>query len=175
MHLQVLPSCALVPFCGEIFAMKLAISVVFAFVSLSLAAQTQFINPDGLFKPPGYTHVVVARGGKTLYIAGQVGIDRSGKVVSSDFRAQATQAFENLKTALLAGGATFDDVVKINYFVRNYTTELRPIVREVRDKYVNKEHPPASTLVGVSALATDDLLLEVEAIAVVPDKPAAKK
>ncbi|HEX7423035.1 MAG TPA: RidA family protein, partial [Terriglobales bacterium] len=83
--------------------------------------------------------------------------------------------FENLKTALTAAGASFDDVVKINYYVRNYTPELRPALREVRDSYVNKDHPPASTLVGVVALANDDYLLEVEAVAVIPEKPASNK
>jgi enamine deaminase RidA (YjgF/YER057c/UK114 family) len=153
--------------------MKLAIGL--ALCALPLSAQTHFINPDGLSKPPGYTHVVVAKPGKIVFIAGQVANDRSGKVVSSDFRAQAAQAFENVKTALAAAGATFDDVVKINFYVRNYTPELRPALREVRDSYVNKEHPPASTLIGVAALASDDYLLEVEAVAVVPDKPTRRK
>jgi enamine deaminase RidA (YjgF/YER057c/UK114 family) len=144
------------------------------FAVLPLAAQTQFINPETLSKPPGYTHVVVAKG-KILFLAGQVGNDRTGKVVSSDFRAQTEQAFANVKSALAAAGATFDDVVKINYFVRDYTPERRAAIREVRDKYVNQQHPPASTLVGVAALATDDYLLEVEAVAVVPDSAAKKK
>src|ERR1051325_7914706 len=152
--------------------MKLAIAL--ALCSIPLAAQNQFINPDGLSKPPGYTHVVVTQPGKIVYIAGQVAIDKTGKVVSSDFRAQVEQAFANVKTALTAAGATFDDVVKINYFVRDYTQERRTAIRETRDKYVNKEHPPASTLVGVAALASDDLLLEVEAVAVIADKPRKK-
>jgi enamine deaminase RidA (YjgF/YER057c/UK114 family) len=134
--------------------MKLLLTLLLA--AAPLAAQNEFINPEGLSKPPGYTHVVVARRGKIVYIAGQVANDRTGKVVSSDFRAQSEQVFANLKTALAAGGATFDDVVKINYYVRNYAPELRTILRETRDKYINKEHPPASTLVGVAALASDD-------------------
>jgi enamine deaminase RidA (YjgF/YER057c/UK114 family) len=153
--------------------MKLILALLLA--AAPLAAQNEFINPDGLSKPPGYTHVVVARPGKIVYLAGQVANDRSGKVVSSDFRAQSEQVFANLKTALAAAGATFDDVVKINYYVRNYTPELRGILRETRDKYINQEHPPASTLVGVAALASDDYLLEVEAVAVVPDKKVNKR
>jgi enamine deaminase RidA (YjgF/YER057c/UK114 family) len=153
--------------------MKLLLTLLLA--AAPLAAQNEFINPEGLSKPPGYTHVVVARPGKIVYIAGQVANDRTGKVVSSDFRAQSEQVFANLKTALAAGGATFDDVVKINYYVRNYAPELRTILRETRDKYVNKEHPPASTLVGVAALASDDYLLEVEAVAVVADRNPKKR
>ena len=155
--------------------MKLVLAVALAVTAVPLAAQTEFINPEGLSKPPGYTHVVVARGGKTLYLAGQVANDRTGKVVSSDFRVQVEQAFANVKIALTAGGASFDDVVKINYYVRNYTPELRSIIRETRDKYINKEHPPASTLVGVAALASDDYLLEVEVVAVVADKKGTKR
>jgi enamine deaminase RidA (YjgF/YER057c/UK114 family) len=153
--------------------MKLLLALLLA--AAPLAAQTQFINPDGLSKPPGYTHVVVAHPGKILYISGQVANDKTGKVVSADFRAQAEQVFANLKTALAAGGATFDDVVKINYYVRDFSQDKRTAIREVRDKYINKEHPPASTLVGVAALANDDYLLEVEVVAVIPASPAAKK
>ena len=142
---------------------------------MPLLPQTQFLNPDGLSKPTGYTHVVVARPGKIVYISGQVANDKTGKVVSSDLRAQATQVFANLKTALAAAGATFDDVVKVNYYVKNLKSDMLPVIREVRNGYINKEHPPASTLVGVTALANDDYLLEIEAVAVLPDKPPAKK
>ena len=155
--------------------MKTMAALLLACASLPLLAQNQFINPDGLSKPPGYTHVVVAKPGKIIYLAGQVANDTTGKVVSSDFRAQAEQVFANLKTALAAAGATFDDVVKLNYYVRDYSQEKRAAIREARDKYVNKEHPPASTLIGVAALASDDYLLEVEAVAVLPDKVTRPK
>ena len=152
--------------------MKLLIAI--ALSALPLAAQTQFINPDGISKPTGYTHVVIAKPGKIVYISGQVANDKSGKVVSSDLKAQATQVFENLKAALAAAGASFDDVVKVNYYVKNLKTDMLPVIREVRNGYINKDHPPASTLVGVTALANDDYLLEVEAVAVVPDRPPLK-
>ncbi len=148
---------------------------VLAVLALPATAQTQFINPDALSKPPGYTHVVVAQPGKIVYLSGQVGNDTTGKVVSHDFRAQAEQVFANLKTALAAAGATFDDVVKLNYYVRDYSQDKRAAIREARDKYVNKEHPPASTLIGVATLASDDYLLEVEAVAVVPRGMPAKR
>ena len=153
--------------------MKLILAI--ALSALPLAAQNQFINPEGLSKPPGYTHVIVAKPGKIVFISGQVANDKTGKVVSNDFRAQAEQVFVNLKTALAAGGATFDDVVKLNYYVRDYSQDKRTAIRETRDKYVNKEHPPASTLIGVAALATDDYLLEVEAVAVPPESTPASK
>ena len=83
--------------------------------------------------------------------------------IAGDFRAQAVQAFENLKSALAAVGASFDDVVKLNNYLLDIKANL-PIYREVRDKYVNTKAPPASTTIGVPALARDDALFEVEAV-----------
>jgi len=145
---------------------------IFVFVGFApLFAQTEFINPKGLAAPHGYTHVVAAKPGKVVFVAGQVAMDAQGQLVGkSDLRAQAKQVFENLKTALAASGATFNDVVKITWYVKGYTPQNLATLREVRDGYVNKEKPPASTLVGVASLFQDDYLLEVEAIAVVPEK-----
>jgi enamine deaminase RidA (YjgF/YER057c/UK114 family) len=102
-----------------------------------------------------------------LYVAGQVALDSAGRVVlAGDFRAQAVQVFENLRRALAAGGSTFRDVVKLNYYVVDAAQV--PVLREVRDRYVNTAAPPASTLVEVRRLFRDDMLLEVEAVAIVP-------
>jgi enamine deaminase RidA (YjgF/YER057c/UK114 family) len=123
----------------------------------------RFMNPDAIAKPGGYTHVVEVTGpGRIVYIAGQLGLKPDGTMVG-DFRAQAVQAFENLKAALSAVGATFDDVVKLNNYLVDIPANL-PIYREVRDKYVNTSRPPASTTVGVPALARKDALYEVEAV-----------
>jgi enamine deaminase RidA (YjgF/YER057c/UK114 family) len=126
----------------------------------------KFINPDTMGKPPGYTHVVeITAPGRVVYIAGQLGFDRTGKLAGGpgDFGAQATQAFDNLRSALTAVGATFADVVKIN----SYVTDMGhlPIFREVRDRFVNTAAPPASTLVGVTSLAVAGALFEIEAVA----------
>ena len=127
-----------------------------------------FLNPKGLSTPTGYTHVVTSTGGKTIYIAGQVALDADGKLVGAgDLRAQAVQIFENLKVALAAAGATFDDVVKMTTYVVNHEEAYRPILREVREQYARADRPPANTLVGVQSLAMRMFLLEVEAIAVV--------
>jgi enamine deaminase RidA (YjgF/YER057c/UK114 family) len=132
------------------------------------AAEKQFINPSGISTPRGYTHVVVVSGGKMICIAGQVALNAKGEVVGKgDLRAQATQVYENLKTALAAAGATFTDVVKVNTYIVNLKPEHLPIVRDVRSGYMPPQNPPASTLVGVAALANPDFLIEVEAIAVV--------
>ena len=117
--------------------------------------------------------MVVASPGRMVFIAGQVANNKDGKLVGKDdLKAQAVQVFENLKTALAAAGATFDDVVKINWYVKAYKPELLPVLREVRNSYVNKNSPPASTLVGVASLFQEDYLLEVEAVAVLPESPS---
>ena len=127
----------------------------------------QFVSPPTLPPAPGYTHVVIAPAGRTVYVSGQVALDATGAVVvPGDFRAQARQVFENLKAALAAGGATFADVVKITIFVLDMTN--LPALREIRDEYVNTAQPPASTAVQVSRLAREEFLLEIEAVAVLP-------
>jgi enamine deaminase RidA (YjgF/YER057c/UK114 family) len=128
-----------------------------------MASNVRFMNPEAIAKPGGYSHVVEITGpGRIVYIAGQLGLKPDGKI-AGDFRAQAAQAFENLKAALAAVGATFEDVVKLNNYLIDITSNIA-IYREVRDKYVNTAKPPASTTVGVPALARDGALFEVEAI-----------
>jgi 2-iminobutanoate/2-iminopropanoate deaminase len=127
---------------------------------------TRFINPETLSKPPGYTHVVEASApARLVYIAGQLGLDRDGKL-GSDFRAQAVQTFENLKNALAAVGGEFRHVVKLN----NYLVDVKdlPTFREVRDGYLPSQNRPASTTLAISALAREGALLEIEAVAVLP-------
>jgi 2-iminobutanoate/2-iminopropanoate deaminase len=129
----------------------------------------RFVRSDTLPPSPGYSQAVEIRpGARIIYVAGQVALDPKGKLVGEgDFRAQATQTFENLKAALEASGARFDNVVKLNgYFVD--MTQL-PAFREVRDKYINTAAPPASTAVKVAGLFREGFLLEVEAVAVVPE------
>jgi len=156
--------------------MKTLVAACFCLASLSASAQTQFLKPDGIAPGTGYTHVVVTSPSKLVFISGQVARDRQGNLVGKgDLRAQAVQVFENLKAALAAAGATFNDVVKINWYVRDYSQEKLAALREVRNTYVNKDNPPASTLIGVAALAQEDYLLEVEAVASLPNKPGKKK
>lgn len=126
------------------------------------------VNPPGILTPRGYTHVVSVAGGRTVYISGQISANAKGEVVGKgDMKAQATQVFENLRIALTAAGASPKDVVKINMFVVDLRNEHLPAIRGVRDAFFANLEPPASTLVGVTALAGPDWLLEIEAIAVV--------
>ena len=132
--------------------------------------EKKFINPPTLATPRGYTHVVTATSGKMVFIAGQVAWNTKGEIVGKgDLRAQATQVYENLKAALAAAGATLTDVVKLNTYMVNFKAADLPIIREVRAKYFLYENLPASTLVGVQALAVDGLLIEVEVIAMVKE------
>ena len=130
-----------------------------------MPSNLRFMNPSAIAKPGGYSHVVEATGpGRIVYIAGQLGLKPDGSI-AGDFRAQAVQAFENLKAALAAVGATFDDVVKLNNYLIDIGANLGHY-REVRDKYINVAQPPASTTIGVPALARPDALYEVEAVVI---------
>ena len=125
----------------------------------------RFLSPDTLPRPFGYSQVVDVPAGRIVFLSGQVPLDAAGNLVGEgDFAAQVRQVFENLSAALAAAGATWNDVVKLDYFVRDVgeVAALRPI----RDEYVNTQQPPASTLVEVSRLFRDEVLVEIEAVAV---------
>ena len=127
-------------------------------------SQIRFLNRT----PAGYSQVVEVRGGRTLYISGQVALDASGDLVGSgDFAAQLKQVFANLKARLDEAGASFNDVVKLNFYLLD--ASMLQLIRDIRDTYVNRDHPPASTLVVVKELFRPDLLIEVDAIAVTKD------
>ncbi len=127
----------------------------------------QHISPDGVAPAMGYSHVVTAPG-RLVAISGQVAFDESGQLVGrGDAEAQARQVFENLRRCLLAADATFADVVKFTFFLTDLAA--LPAVRSVRDEYIDTARPPASSAVQVVGLVLPELLLEVEAFAVIPD------
>jgi enamine deaminase RidA (YjgF/YER057c/UK114 family) len=129
----------------------------------------RFSNPDTMAKPPGYTHVVEVSGpGRTVYFAGQLGIDKSGRL-GTNAREQMEMAFENVKAALASVGASFDHVVKLNNYIVDIAANL-PHYRDVRQKYVNTSAPPASTTVGVPQLAVPGAVFEIEAVVILPPK-----
>jgi len=144
----------------------IAITLLIAAIGLTQSqksAKKQFLNVDGK-KPPGYTHVVTSPPGKMIFISGRGGAAKDGKL-PADFAAQATNTFEDLKRCLAMAGATFKDVVKINYFVKDpsNTAELR----KIRANYLNMDAPPAATL--VQAGLGEGMLLEIEAVAILPE------
>ena len=157
--------------------MRMALSMLFMLLPVLAFAQVKRTNPPTLSTPTGYTHIVEVNGpGKTIYISGQIALDKDGKVVGAgDMKAQAEQVFKNLETALAAAGAKFTDVVKMNTFITDM--DQAPAVREVRARYFG-DTTPASTLVQVVKLARPEFLLEIEVIAALPATaraiPAAK-
>jgi enamine deaminase RidA (YjgF/YER057c/UK114 family) len=132
-----------------------------------VSALQHFRAPDGLAPGPGYSHAVTGRG-RWVATAGQVALDDAGHLVGpGDLAAQARQVFANLNRALAAAGASFADVVKLNYYLTDIT--LLPAVRAIRDEHVDTARPPASTAVQVSALAMPGLMIEIEAYAICDD------
>jgi enamine deaminase RidA (YjgF/YER057c/UK114 family) len=131
--------------------------------------EKKYLNPDTLLKPRGYTHVVTISGpAKLVFISGQVAIDKEGKLVGpGDLKSQIRQASANLKAALAAAGATPADIVKTNTYIVNYKQSDYSAMREARGELFPDGEPPASTLVGVTSLAVDGLMVEMEAIAAV--------
>jgi len=139
------------------------IGAMLIMIGCATAQTVQFSNPPTMAKPTGYTHVLEVNGpNRTIYIAGQLGYDPTGKP-GADFREQATLVYQNLKAAIESVG------VKLNAFLTDIRAQL-PVYREVRDKFVNVAAPPASTTLEVPKLARDGALLEVEAIAILPPR-----
>jgi len=115
----------------------------------------EIFSPATLPPPTGYSHIAKVNRGTLVYIAGQVSSDASGKLVGEgNLEAQVEQVFKNVKLALEAAGATMADIVKLNtYLVAEVSQDDLPKMRAIRDRHLNKEKPPASTLVVVSRLA----------------------
>lgn len=124
-----------------------------------------FLSPDDLPAPAGYSHAVITDPGARLVVtSGQVGISADG-AVADGWEAQTRQTFVNLGIALTAAGATWADVVKLTYFV--VATDELPLIRSVRDEFVDVTRPPASSLVQVAGLFRPDVLIEIEATAAI--------
>ena len=123
------------------------------------------INPAGMAPPTGYSYAV-KKSGTPVFIAGQVALDGQGKLVGeNDAAAQVEQVFINLRTVVEACGGTLDDVVKINVYVTD--AAYRPAVAAARQRHFKEGQFPASTYVVVSALAVPQLLVEIEAVAMI--------
>ena len=125
----------------------------------------EYLNPEGLSKGT-YSHVAVVTGGRTIHVSGQVAMDEQGRVVGATFEEQAELVLRNLRTALAAAGAELRHIVKLNTYVRDLTSSRVRAFREIRGRHFG-DHRPASTLVGTPALVHEDLMIEVEAVAVV--------
>jgi enamine deaminase RidA (YjgF/YER057c/UK114 family) len=130
----------------------------------------RFLNPPTSFKNPGFNHAVEAIGpGRIVFIAGQQGRDVDNKIVGApgDFRAQAEQAFLNIKGALGAAGGGFEHVVKLCHYFIDLQAHFR-MMRDIRLKYFDPARMPASTMIQVGALTDEKAIYEVDVVAVLP-------
>ena len=132
----------------------------------------KFINPESLPNwEQSFSQVITVSPvgpAKTVYISGQVAVDKNQNLIGDgDLAAQAMQAFQNLKTALAAGGATTADVVRLNIYVKDYKPEDAAPVSEALRRYFPHQQLPTSTWLGVQALAKEGFLIEVDAVAIV--------
>ncbi len=128
-----------------------------------------YVNPPTLLEPPGFTQVLVVEGAsKIVFVSGQVAIDQSGNLIGAgDLKTQIRQAARNLKAALSAVNATPADIVKTNTYIVDYKQSDYSAMREARAELFPEGGAfPASTMVGVTSLAVDGLLVEMEAIAI---------
>jgi enamine deaminase RidA (YjgF/YER057c/UK114 family) len=132
----------------------------------------KFINPESLPNwEQSFSQVITVSPvgpAKTVYISGQVAVDKNQNLIGDgDLAAQAMQAFQNLETALAAGGATTADVVRLNIYVKDYKPENAAPVSEALRRYFPQQQLPTSTWLGVQALAKEGFLIEVDAVAIV--------
>lgn len=150
---------------GEFIAAIIAL-LLGAFVPLASANDNiRFLNPNGLFKPGTFSQIAITRGDTVVYISGQTARDEKSNIVGAgDVQKQAQQVFANLRTAVEAAGGSMADVAKITTYIVGLKPDDRIWIGEMVKKHFPT--PPAHTLVGISALAVPELLIEVEAVAV---------
>jgi 2-iminobutanoate/2-iminopropanoate deaminase len=129
----------------------------------------EYVNPNSLFPglPHGFSQVVVASGRKMVFISGQTAWDVRKKIVGGDsILEQARQAFRNLRKAIGAAGGTLKEIVALRIYIVSYQPESATAVGTALREFFSPENPPASTWIGVSALAVPEFLIEIEATAV---------
>ena len=128
------------------------------------------LNPDGLVKPDMYRQVAIATGSRIVFLAGQVARDADGNPVGAgDLATQIEQALRNVNTAVTGAGGTFADVAKLTFYIADWTPDKMEAVGEGVGRVVASldiDPLKAATLIGVAALAEPDLLVEIDAIAV---------
>ena len=129
---------------------------------------TDRIDPPELLKIPEIVTVSVATGTRIIHVSGQTAVDSEGKVVGNTHLDQSRLAFRNVRTALEAAGATLADVAKFNIYVVDYSWDALEGLMAAAKEVFGEPYPlTANTLVGVASLWLPDLLVEVDAVAVV--------
>ncbi len=153
--------------------MKFTLPIFVLFISFNTFSQStlKLVNPGSVATPKGYSHTAqIDLGNATmLLIAGQVPLDKEGNLVGKDdMTRQTEQVFTNIKNIIEEAGGNMNHLAKITIFIRD--VNKIQMVRDVRDKFVNTKTPPVSTLVEVSRLYREDVLIEIEATAIIPKK-----
>lgn len=154
--------------------MKKIVLIPILFIAMAGFSQTttyniQFTNPSSVSAPKGYSHAAIIDLGncKMIIMSGQVAFDKQGNLIGKDnVEKQTEQVFLNIKSIVEELGGSMNNIVKLGYFVAD-VMQIQTI-RNVRDKFINTKNPPASTLVQVSKLFRDDILIEIEATAIIP-------
>lgn len=111
---------------------------------------------------------MVVESGRLMLLSGHVPMKNDGTVAGTQLQQQLTQVFENMEATLRAAGAGFEHVARLTLYVRDYQPDVLPVIRTVRDRFVDAQRPPASALIGVASLFHPDVLVEVDAVAVLP-------
>src|SRR6266498_2349718 len=140
-------------------------------MTTSTHGQVQYLNPDHLSKNPAFTNVIVVSGSvKTIYIGGQDSIDASGTIVGKgDIKQQTERVLNNLQVALQTSNAELEHIIKWNIYVVQ-GQPIQPAFEVFQRIWGRRPNPPAITVMFVSGLANPDFLVEMDAIAVVPEK-----
>lgn len=129
------------------------------------------LQPPGLAdsRPAGFSQVTIPSAGDLVFVSGQVGWDHEQQRLPSGLEGQTRQTLRNVQLAVEAAGSTMDNLVKLTIFVVDFEPAMREAILAARNEFISAAALPASTLVGVSALANEAYLVEVEAIALVAD------
>ena len=147
---------------------NLILAFCFSLLPHAASAETSMIPINPPFATiPGVSQAVLVEGGRTLYISGQVPFDAEG-LVEGDLLVQADQAFANFTATLEAAGADWSNVVRLTFYIKDYDPAQLEVMRELRDKWVLTDVPPASALIGVASLFHPGSLIEIDGIAVLP-------
>ncbi len=129
-----------------------------------------YLNPTSLFNSTqfGFSQIVIADPGKLVFLSGQVAWDADGQIVGQgDLEKQTRQTFSNIKTAIETAGGTLKDIVMLRIYVVHLTDDKSAVIGPILKEYFGTQNPPASTWLGVTALASSDFLLEIEAQAII--------
>lgn len=131
---------------------------------MSTAATRTLLNPPDLHPAPGFSHIAVAEGSRVAYVAGQLALATDFSVVGSDLREQTVAAMENVGRALRAVGASWEQVVRRTIYTTS-PQEFEVITSAIEQVQGSQEHP-AQTIIGVTGLAIEGLMIEIEVTAV---------